>query len=467
MQPLDNDMDDLNNDMDELFRRAAEEYPLDTNGADWNKITQQLHRSKKDVLIEKDALLENKNKKNYRYLLLLLLLPIGFICGRYVGNGKKGTAAETGKEVNKNISQIDKTKPVVSFEPITDIKQKKAGNEVLGAEKAAEKRLTKKAFADDTGMLFNNIKANNKIINNFPITRPPNSISIKNKAIPKKSINDKTESSLSVNPSKPFKTEDTNNIVAGKKLSDTRVTSPVISKGITSQTDTSAIADTTKKTGVLSNKDTQSVANKKTSDKKQKTVKRKFYYSIVIGPDVSTVKLQRTSKIGYSAGLMLGYHVNSKISVGAGALWDRKNYYTEGKYLDTNRLKLPVPLDILNGTGYCDMIEIPVNIKYDFITKKDHSWFVSTGLSGYLMKYEYYNLVFKRFNTTGARDYGYKNSSKDLFSIINISAGYKKTFGKHSNVSIEPYIKLPLRGVGIGKLPISSTGVYISFDRAF
>src|SRR5688572_3401469 len=35
-------MQSVNNDMDDLFRRAAEDYPLQTNGADWNKVMQGL-----------------------------------------------------------------------------------------------------------------------------------------------------------------------------------------------------------------------------------------------------------------------------------------------------------------------------------------------------------------------------------------------------------------------------------------
>jgi len=42
-------MQSLNDDMDELFRRASDEYPLNTNGADWNKVLQQLHHTNKDL----------------------------------------------------------------------------------------------------------------------------------------------------------------------------------------------------------------------------------------------------------------------------------------------------------------------------------------------------------------------------------------------------------------------------------
>ena len=32
----------VNDDMDELFRRAAKDYPLNTNSADWEKVKNKL-----------------------------------------------------------------------------------------------------------------------------------------------------------------------------------------------------------------------------------------------------------------------------------------------------------------------------------------------------------------------------------------------------------------------------------------
>ena len=112
------------------------------------------------------------------------------------------------------------------------------------------------------------------------------------------------------------------------------------------------------------------------------------------------------------------------------------------------------------------MIEIPVNIKYNFITRPDHGWFISAGLSSYLMQNEEYSLSYKLYNQPYVKDYWYKNSSIDWFSIANISAGYQKKIGKYTNISAAPYIKLPLRGVGIGKLPIRSTGILFSVSRS-
>src|SRR5215207_6767326 len=100
-------MQSLNDDMDELFRRAAEQYPLNTDGADWNKVMQKLPHSNEELPET------GKNKKDFRYLLLLLLLPIGFICGRYLGNNHKDATTPGNKEVS-----IASEPPVVQNKPI-------------------------------------------------------------------------------------------------------------------------------------------------------------------------------------------------------------------------------------------------------------------------------------------------------------------------------------------------------------
>ena len=35
----------VNNDMDDVFRKAAEEYPLDTRSMDWNKVLTALQQN--------------------------------------------------------------------------------------------------------------------------------------------------------------------------------------------------------------------------------------------------------------------------------------------------------------------------------------------------------------------------------------------------------------------------------------
>src|SRR3954470_3511474 len=102
----------VNEDMDELYRKAAEGYPLNTGGADWNKIQAAL----KDPSVGG----EEKKGNNRKFLWLLLLLPLGLVCNRYFiyneGDVAKITASnpsasKAGTEVKKTQSSSGTESP--------------------------------------------------------------------------------------------------------------------------------------------------------------------------------------------------------------------------------------------------------------------------------------------------------------------------------------------------------------------
>lgn len=442
-------MQSLNDDMDELFRRAGEEYPLNTNGADWNKVLQELHQ-KDNGLIQQD----NK-KKNYRYLWLLLLLPMGFIIGRYIGNDNKPNDFTTNKEINRTI-EAPKANPN-NAGAVTGISKKHENKEPVKVEVKRKEAVSK---ANNRAGSLPVRKSNKSIGNNktdvLTITGPKLKPSIK-AAIPVESNNNNKSLYSSSKPSTEyfFGIKDRGNIGSG---TTTAVDNKMLS-GMHSVKIGTRVIDTTKSNTVTKE------APKSLTKKNQNTFSSKLSYSFLIGPDVSTIKLQRTSKVGYSAGFMLGYQLSSKFTIEGGVLWDKKTYYTDGRYVDTARFKLPPHSVVINAEGYCNMIELPVNIRYNFKTEQNQKWFVSAGLSSYLMHKEEYDLNYERYNQAYVKDYGYMNSTKDWFSILNLSAGYQKSIGRNTGISIAPYVKLPLRGVGIGKLPISSTGLYISVSK--
>ena len=87
----------LNDDMDELYRRAAEDYPLNTNSADWNAVL-------KKIYVDGTGSRGNKkDNKNYKWLLLLLLLPAAWIGKEYFysSNTQSGNNSLT-QNVSKN-----------------------------------------------------------------------------------------------------------------------------------------------------------------------------------------------------------------------------------------------------------------------------------------------------------------------------------------------------------------------------
>src|SRR5688500_6573411 len=62
-------MQQVNNDMDDLFKKAAEEYPLQTGGADWNKVHKALQQTEGSPGAE-------KREGRRRFTVLFLLFPM-------------------------------------------------------------------------------------------------------------------------------------------------------------------------------------------------------------------------------------------------------------------------------------------------------------------------------------------------------------------------------------------------------
>jgi len=67
-------MQDVNPDMNEIFKEAADNYPLQTNTADWSAVSQKLHANETSV---KSSTFYNERK--WIVLFLLLLIPMELI----------------------------------------------------------------------------------------------------------------------------------------------------------------------------------------------------------------------------------------------------------------------------------------------------------------------------------------------------------------------------------------------------
>ena len=50
---------------------------------------------------------------------------------------------------------------------------------------------------------------------------------------------------------------------------------------------------------------------------------------------------------------------------------------------------------------------------------------------------------------------------------LNLSAGYEYEAGPHWRLQAEPYVKVPLTGVGAGKVQLLSAGVYFGLKYGF
>jgi hypothetical protein len=115
--------------------------------------------------------------------------------------------------------------------------------------------------------------------------------------------------------------------------------------------------------------------------------------------------------------------------------------------------------------GNCNMFEIPVNLRYDFSVNNKRRLFASAGLSSFIMDKQNYECDY--ISGMNGQPYKYKWSEDSnythVMSNLNLSFGYERALGRNFSIQAEPYLKLPLKGLGYGSLKMNSYGLYVTF----
>lgn len=196
----------------------------------------------------------------------------------------------------------------------------------------------------------------------------------------------------------------------------------------------------------------------------------------VVSPDLSAVGLKNFTRPGTNVGLLLEYRLATRWSVQAGVMQSTKVYkaatsdYALPDYV-TNWMVQPYGVD-----GTCNMIDIPLNIRYDIALRPRQNgqapsrWFVSGGVTSYIMKQE--NYVYQYADPTSPHIYpknrGWSGKTGAYgFSELNLSAGYERAISRRFSWQVEPYLKVPLKGVGYYKINLLSTGAFFSLRYKF
>jgi hypothetical protein len=189
-----------------------------------------------------------------------------------------------------------------------------------------------------------------------------------------------------------------------------------------------------------------------------------WYAGIVSGLDLSSIHM-KSLKNGVTRGLIVGYSVNSNWSMESGLLWDNKKFHDDGSHFSPAGYTPTSNVTIVAVNGKSRLYEWPINVKY--VIPQHHNLFATAGISSYFMRLENYDYEYTQTNQPGGHNYlSYKNASRNWFSVANMSVGYTHTLGGVGSLRVEPYVKLPLKNLGVGKMPIMSTGLNIGFTRA-
>ena len=198
--------------------------------------------------------------------------------------------------------------------------------------------------------------------------------------------------------------------------------------------------------------------------KPKNNIESGFYAGVVTGVDVSSIRF-RSARTGSSKGLIIGYAFNKNWSIESGLLWDTKRVHDNGENFTPPGYVPTSGITIVAVNGKSRLYELPFNMKYTINSGK-HSLFATSGLSSYFMKSENYDYEYTQNNQPGGHNYlSYKNGTKNWFSVVNLSMGYTRKFGNSGSLRVEPYLKLPIKNIGVGNMPIMSTGLNVGFTK--
>ncbi len=191
--------------------------------------------------------------------------------------------------------------------------------------------------------------------------------------------------------------------------------------------------------------------------------KGSFFLAASVAPDLSIIGLKEPGKVRTSYGFGLGY-TKGRITVRSGLYVARKVYsaYPED-YKAPTAFYTRYP-NLQEVKADCKVFEIPLLVSFNLKKSGASPWFLTTGISSYLMKRETYDYYYK-WNISGPvvhRQRTITNANEHYFSVLTFSAGYQKALSKKLSLVAEPYFKLPMKGIGFGKVKLNSAGVLIS-----
>ena len=202
-------------------------------------------------------------------------------------------------------------------------------------------------------------------------------------------------------------------------------------------------------------------------------VDRPLAFGLSLAPDFASVHSMAGDKPGSSIGLTIDYQILNRLHINTGLLLTRKNYAaTPQNYhvpKDYYRMINPMVHDVNLIKGSFNMLEIPLNLRYDIHASGNTVFFISGGASSYLMTSEnsqYYYSSFGRQDCQNFNPVAEAQHKNYLFASVDLSMGVETGISNSLSLLIAPYVKMPTRGIGFGQVQMTSVGLDFTLKLA-
>ncbi|GAB2541629.1 outer membrane beta-barrel protein [Rufibacter soli] len=433
-------------ELDHLFRESAERYTPPFDPEAWQAMDQML-----DTVQGQEG---GWFRLYYRYLLLLLLVGIGLVPVFYLSlqpqtqailpvarqEGQLNQAPASYSSLQKKIAQADnraQVEPVTQLKPTTQEADSRSINLI-----EADVPSTAPVKVTNQGKRSLRWLVNQKTPRLMPAPEA--------KALEEKGKEERANT---------FR-EGTQFVSLGLQDSVSRLSEPMLAEKVLNPTPVQNVLQP-------ANPDTLAGEEKASPEAKQAQFLRSVSLMVAAAPDFTTVRLKDAQAVSMNWGLLVAVPLAKKWSLVTGVMYANKKYTTPPEEYTWPSAYANIDYQTVEAT--CQVLDIPVNLQYQVWEKGQHSVGVAAGLSSYLMlKEEYYSSSPAGYGY-GAKTYNWEvdNKNRHWFGVQNISLHYSRAFPSGIALGAEPFVKIPLQGIGAGKVRLTSAGVFFTAGYKF
>ncbi len=193
-----------------------------------------------------------------------------------------------------------------------------------------------------------------------------------------------------------------------------------------------------------------------------------FSLGLVVSPDLNSTGLGEEWKVSAQIGVGTYFKIGRRLLLNMNVLYADKGYTAGGYdynppegYWDyfTNGA-IPQEVD-----ATCRIIDIPLNLSYLINPNAKFRVSVGTGLSSFIILNESYAYKFTDGSVSGAEGWSTKDNSAAWAGYWNLNAGIETRLMNRWDIRMEPYLRVPLKGVGYGKVDLYGSGVLFVLKR--
>ncbi len=478
-------------DLDRISREAAEQTDMDQSPSGWEKLEQRLN---KELPQEKE-----KDRRRFLWLFFAILLLSGTGTVLIYKNGQKdqpitqtynhqsdpntpsneSSAARQMENKNSSPNNTDKPSAPAASSPLSapsSATNQPATNQPATADdKTTNPKITAPSVAAfDPAKTRSTATDNDRLVSGRTVNPLPkkSGLSAKqssniasNRSVINRSVVDRSGNSVNrkttlTGPDSklPNKSAITN---SDKQVTETVVTEPLKNDSSVTTPDkdsviTVSVADTVAKT--------TNTASKKSSKSGTPDLKNRWAFAAVTGLDYTNIHGRTSSRLGFKFGLQASFNITKRLSVNTGFLLTKNFYKADSSSFHPPKHYFTYYVDRLNWIdGSCYMWDIPINIRYDVIVTPTSRWYVNAGMTSYIMRKQKYTYDYVYNSVASTKLWESGSTQNEWFKIVNLGIGWEKQLSKKWSLQAEPFIKLPLTGVGFGKMDMNTSGILLSF----